>query len=261
MSIPQFKDKYSQNSVFTIKNALDYKKIKSNTLFQHPPLIAILCYQNIIPEYVLKHYKIRKIDCLFGEMYLLKDTAEKVAVVGKFGIGAPVVSILIEELKFYGIKKIITLGFAGALQKYLDIGDIVICDKAIRDEGTSHHYLKSEKYAFSSQNLLQIIIAYFDQLHQKYFLGTSWTTDAPFRETLPEITQYQNEGVLTVDMESAALFAIGKYLDVDVSSLFVVSDSLAESIWQSNENNKNLNTKLINIFNYLIILCTKENFV
>jgi purine-nucleoside phosphorylase len=66
----------------------------------------------------------------------------------------------------------------------------------------------------------------------KYFVGTSWTIDAPYRETVAEAKQYQKEGVATVDMEASALFAVAKYRKVELGSIFTISDSLAELEWK-----------------------------
>ena len=79
----------------------------------------------------------------------MKETNNKVAVFGNFGLGSPMIATRMEELIQFGIKKFISIGEAGALQKDLKIGEIVVCNKAIRDEGVSYHYLKSSKYTVS----------------------------------------------------------------------------------------------------------------
>ena len=63
--------------------------------------------------------------------------------------------------------------------------------------------------------------------------GTTWTTDAPYRETMKEIQQYQTEGVITVEMESSALFAIGQAHEIQTAALLVVGDSLANMRWEA----------------------------
>ena len=92
----------------------------------------------------------------------------------------------------------------------------MVCEKAIRDEGTSHHYLKPSKYAYASKDMTQKIKNSLDKFKQKYFVGTSWTIDAPYRETVAEATQYQKEGVATVEMEASALFAVSQYRNVEL---------------------------------------------
>ncbi len=67
-----------------------------------------------------------------------------------------------------------------------------------------------------------------------YTIGTSWTIDAPYRETYAEIRQYTKENVLTVEMEAAAIFAVAHYLSVDAGLLFTISDYLNEDDWEVN---------------------------
>ncbi len=113
----------------------------------------------------------------------------------------------------------------------MNIGDIVICDRAIRDEGTSHHYVPVEKYAFPCPELTENLCMTFERKGIRYSKGTSWTTDAPYRETIEELRQYCADGVSTVEMETSALFAVGAYRGVSVSAIFTISDILSEEDW------------------------------
>ena len=110
-------------------------------------------------------------------------------------------------------------------------GDIVVCERAIRDEGTSYHYLPGAKYATASPKLTAVLCAAMRNRGIPFRMGTSWTTDAPYRETVEELRLYRAEGVATVEMEAAALFAVGAFRGVSVSSVFAVSDRLSEEGW------------------------------
>jgi len=231
MAFPNFKNKYANDSMFSPKDYLDYQKKWEKYDKFHPPEGVILCYSKRLMEYVLGNHKTTKVQRFYGEMYLLNETKNKIAIVGKFGIGAPVAATLLEELIAFGVKRFISIGTAGTLQKNLNIGDLVVCEKAIRDEGTSYHYLKASKYAYASKKMTERIKKALDTLGQKYFVGTSWTIDAPYRETVAEAQQYQKEGVATVEMEASALFAVAHYRNVEIGAMFTVSDSLAELQW------------------------------
>ena len=108
----------------------------------------------------------------------------------------------------------------------------MVCEKAIRDEGTSHHYIKPSKYAYPSKRITEEIKTALKRLSYKYFTGTTWTIDAPYRETVAEVKRYQKEGVATVEMEASALFAIAKYRHAELGAMFTISDSLAELEWK-----------------------------
>ena len=137
----------------------------------------------------------------------------------------------LEELAAYGIKKFVNLGAAGGLQQNMDIGDIVICDRAIRDEGTSFHYLPVQEYAVPCPELTENLCTALEKRGIQYRKGSTWTTDAPYRETVGELRQYRTDGVATVEMEASALFAVGAYRGVCVSAVFSISDILSEKDW------------------------------
>lgn len=124
------------------------------------------------------------------------------------------------------------IGFAGGLQPDLHAGDIVICNRALRDEGTSHHYLPTDKYANASEEMVSGLCTALDADGQHYIVGTSWTTDAPYRETRGEVERYSREGIKTVEMEAAALFAAGQVLQVPVAAAFVVGDTFDGTRWR-----------------------------
>ena len=118
------------------------------------------------------------------------------------------------------------------MQTDLKLGSIIVCDKAIRDEGVSHHYLQSEKYAYTSQSLTNQLINEIKELNIDYIKGPSWTIDAPYRETIAEVKHYQKEGVLTVEMEAASIFAVAQHLNVEAGAILTISDYLSDEEWE-----------------------------
>ena len=148
------------------------------------------------------------------------------------GIGAPGVSMILELLIELGVKRFINVGIAGGLQKSSHIGDVVVCTSAIRDEGVSYHYMEDPSApALPSENLTTELRRTLARDGIPHTQGPTWTTDAFFRETIGEIQHYQQEGVVTVEMEAAALFAISTLRGVDMASGFVISDSMADLVW------------------------------
>ena len=232
MGFPNLKDKHAKDSMFTPSEFMAYQKKQGKYPKFKPPLGMVFCYSIRLMEYVLEHHKTTKVEWFYGEMYLLNETSGKVAIIGKFGIGSPVVSTLLEEMIAFGVKKFISIGTAGTLQKGIEIGSLVVCEKAIRDEGTSHHYIKRSKYAYASKEITNKIKKSLDTFKLRYFVGTSWTIDAPYRETIAEAKRYQEEGVATVEMEAAALFSVAQYRNVELGAIFSISDSLAGLPWK-----------------------------
>lgn len=245
MTFPNFKNKHAQDSMFNPLDFMKYlKKIGKYPSFKVPKRV-IMCYSKSLMNYIVENHKVTKVEG-FGEIYLLEDANNQIAIIGKFGIGAPIAVTILEELIAFGVKEFISIGTAGSLQKELKIGDLVLCDKAIRDEGVSHHYIKKSKYSYSSKLLIENIKNTLEKERAKYVVGTSWTIDAPYRETVEEARQYQKEGVSTVEMELSALFTVAKYRGVEIGAILTVSDSLAELKWKPkfhhNKTSKGLET-------------------
>lgn len=232
MSFPNFKNKHSEDAVFNPKEFMDYRKKNGRGPKKKAPEGMIFCYQKKLMEYIIENHEVTLVDNFYGPVYLINETNGRVGIAGNFGIGSPVAATLLEELIAWGVKRFISIGTAGTLQKEIKIGEIMVCDKSIRDEGTSHHYLKPSKYAYASKEMTQKIKDSLEKLNQKYFVGTSWTIDAPYRETVGEARTYQKEGVSTVEMEASALFAVAQYRNIPLGAIFTISDSLAELKWK-----------------------------
>jgi uridine phosphorylase len=156
-------------------------------------------------------------------------------VLTSFGGGSPMVMELAEELAVMGAKKMILMTWGGTLQMEIKPGDIVVCNRAIRDEGASHHYLPPGKYVEANPSLVEELVAAIQTRGAQCTIGTTWTTDAPYRETREEVVQYQSEGVKTVEMESAGLFAVGQVRGIQTASVVIGMDSLATLRWQTPE--------------------------
>lgn len=170
-----------------------------------------------------------------ADVYAVKKTKGKVAVLTSFGGGSPMVMELAEELAVMGTQRMILMTWGGTLQTDLKPGDIVVCNRAIRDEGASHHYLPPAKYVDAHSVLVNELVDAIRTRHVHCTVGTTWTTDAPYRETREEVMQYQAEGVKTVEMESAGLFTIGQLRAVQTASVVIGMDSLASLRWQTPE--------------------------
>lgn len=232
MSFPNYPDKYQGESVMQPQHTLEVRRKFGRFPKIEPPEALIFCFKNGLPHQMRWKIPVRHVGRVLGDFHLVRRSQGRVAVLSNFGIGAPVVVSLAEEMIAFGVKKFVILSWAGILQPALRLGDIVVCDRAIRDEGVSHHYLPTEKYVSADQALTARVKASIEARGVACQLGATWTTDAPYRETMDEVRQYQSEGVQTVEMETAALFALGQARGVQTASVVIGSDSLANLTWQ-----------------------------
>lgn len=222
MSFPTFKNKHLAKALFSPEEFIDYKKWNKKNF----PKKIIITYQKVVVTYFKKKFKgkYKKLNIYKNdELLLYKD----MGFLFMRGIGAPNIVTVIEELIALGSKKFISIGSAGGLIKK----GVFLCNKSIRDEGTSYHYIKDSVYAYPDKELTKKLEKSLIKFHINYTLAPSWTVDAPYRETKKEIMHYKKKGIYTVEMESSALFALGKFRNVKMASVFVVSDILGDKKW------------------------------
>lgn len=218
MSFPNFKDKYLQEASFHPDHYVKYKRWQKNKI----PKKIILSYQDIAEEHFINKYHPEK--CPLYRLLTIY-TFRNIGFVKMTGIGAPNAVTVFEELIALGGREFLNIGTAGGLHRE----GIFLCEKALRDEGTSHHYLPKRKFSFPDSELTKRLESILKERKIKYNKGATWTIDAPYRETKAEIEKYSRNGISTVEMEAAALFAVAKYRKVKIAALFVVSDVLEKS--------------------------------
>lgn len=148
-------------------------------------------------------------------------------------VGAPYAAMLLETLAARGVRRAIFIGWCGALSPNLSIGDLLVPGAALVDEGTSVGYgrLREEPVAPDpalSETLRQAVA----RRGRPPRTGAVWTTDAIYRETPSKIRKFRDRGAAAVEMETSALFTVGRFREVAVAALLVVSDSLADFTWR-----------------------------
>lgn len=147
-------------------------------------------------------------------------------------VGSPIATMLAESLVSSGIKKLVIFGEVGAIRPELKLGEIVLPMFAVREEGTSYHYLPPNVNAKPSQKLFVKIKSLLDNTNISYKEGGVWTTDAPFRETKDKVLKYSSQGVFAVEMECSALFSVAQYRRIESVALLIVTDRLSKKGWK-----------------------------
>ena len=144
-------------------------------------------------------------------------------------LGAPQAVLVLEKMIALGASKFIAVGWCGSLRAEVRIGDIVLPSGAISEEGTSNHYPGVE--CAPSWELFDSLKSALSLTGRRIHEGTVWTTDAPFRETYAKVRAFQSQGVLSVDMETSALFSVSRFRGVDLAAVLIVSDDLSGLKW------------------------------
>jgi len=172
-------------------------------------------------------------------------------------VGAPMAVLTLEKLIVLGAKRIITFGWCGSLNDTLQIGDVLLPTWAISDEGTSNHYPVTPRPE-SHAPTRQILGDRFAAQGMTALSGPIWTTDAPYRESITQVNQLNEQNILGVDMEFAALIAAAAFRKIELTAVMLVSDELWSGKWNPGFRTKGFKQKSRDILNYLIEFCQKN---
>lgn len=146
-------------------------------------------------------------------------------------VGAPAAAGVLEESIALGCRKFIVCGGAGVLDKEIATGHIVIPESAVRDEGTSYHYIEPAREIEQNRQAMDAIIKTLKEKNVPYLTGKTWTTDGFFRETPDKVQLRKSEHCLTVEMEASAFFAVAQYREVILGQLLYGGDDVSGELW------------------------------
>jgi len=149
----------------------------------------------------------------------------------KARLGAPACVASFEDIIPMGVKRIILLGNCGVLDKNIEDCGIIIPTQAIRDEGTSYHYAPASDYIDVNRKHTDTFKSILEEFGYPYVTGTTWTTDAFYRETRAKVEARKKMGAICVEMECAATQAMCDFRGVEFFQFLYAGDNLDHSQW------------------------------
>ncbi len=168
--------------------------------------------------------------CYHTELYEFDEDGMRFGVIG-CAVGAPFAVLLAEELFVSGCRFLISMTSAGQIVAPLEHEGtppyFVVIDRALRDEGTSYHYLPRSEFSEADGALVAAAMGALGEVGLPVHQGAAWTTDAPFRETAAAIERARARNILAVEMEAAALYAFARARDKPVLCLAHVTNRMA----------------------------------
>ncbi|MEO9188555.1 MAG: nucleoside phosphorylase [Acetobacteraceae bacterium] len=147
--------------------------------------------------------------CYHTEMDAFDAGGERFGIVGR-AVGAPFAVLVAEQMFASGCRLLLSVTSSGQITLARTPPYFVLIDRALRDEGTSHHYLPPALFADADPALVEVVMGALAGGSPPVVRGATWTTDAPFRETAAAIAAARAHGVLAVEMEAAALYAFAR---------------------------------------------------
>lgn len=203
-----------------------------------PPVseACVICFFGEVIRKLAREKRLRRIYSLRTEMgphhlyELAVDGSQRVTVFHS-AVGAALAAGLVDELIACGARRFVACGGAGVLNREITVGHVVIPVSAVRDEGTSYHYLPPGREVAPDPAAVAAIERVLQARGVPYVKGKTWTTDGFYRETPDKVALRRAEGCLTVEMEAAAFFAVAQFRGVQFGQMLYGGDDVSGAEW------------------------------
>jgi uridine phosphorylase len=224
-------DDHTAPSVFTPENLLREARRQKGIAPGSVPNICMLDPDGDLVDYLRAQDRAQPDAtwaCYHTALDIFDLDGSTVGIVGR-AVGAPFAVLVAEELFASGCRLLISITSAGQIVPVGAPPYFVLIERALRDEGTSYHYLPPAPYGELRPEIGDAIRAGWDQARLPLYAGASWTTDAPFRETEVMLARCRSEGILAVEMEAAALYALATAKHQDIICFAHVTNQMAQN--------------------------------
>jgi uridine phosphorylase len=195
------------------------------------PAVCILDFDGDLTDWLVREGKAvsyKSWACFHTAMFALELEGTQCGLIART-IGAPYAVLIAEQLHAAGTRLIIGLTSAGRVSLDLPLPCLLVVTDAIRDEGTSHHYLPPSREVPCPTPIIPLLVEELRATGWEVRSGKVWTTDAPYRETETQLRKWAAEGVSAVEMQAAGLFAFGTASRAAVASVAVVSNAVDQA--------------------------------
>lgn len=166
-------------------------------------------------------------------IYKFTDNPDVLITLGQ--VGCPACAGNLDLFHEFGIDKVMFCGGGGVLDRNIEVGQLLVVDAAIRDEGFSYHYLEPSRLVFANKDVNDKICKELEDRKINYLRGLVWTTDAIFRETVEKIELRKEEGAKIVEMEQAGCLAVAQFRGFDYGALIYGGDDVASEEWSNRD--------------------------
>jgi len=221
---------YHESSIFTPENLLREARRQKGVPEQPVPEICILDPDGDLVDYLQTTDLAQQHPawaCYHTTLFTWEQEGIDYGIIGRV-VGAPFAVLVAEELFVSGCKLLVSITSAGQLVELGQPPYVVLIDRALRDEGTSYHYLPPTPYSHLSPLLREMLCEHWEQSRLALYAGDSWTTDAPFRETEAMLAWGREQGMLAIEMEAAALYALAEAKQYPIVCFAHVTNQMAQ---------------------------------
>lgn len=220
---------HDQPSVFLPENMLREARRQRNLIPGVVPDVCLLDPDGDVVRYLAAANRATRSPswaCYHTDMWETDHDGLRIGIVG-CAVGASFAVLVAEELFASGCRFLVSITSAGRIDADQGLPEMILIDRALRGEGTSHAYLPSSPDIAADPALINTIEQGLAHAGISVGRGTSWTTDAPFRETPDALARAQAAGAIVVEMEAAAIYAFGQARQRPVACFAHVTNTMA----------------------------------
>lgn len=220
----------SAPSVFQPANLLREARRQRGLDYGEVPAICVLDPDGDVVRYLKRRGLTNSVAnwaCYHTEMWRFAWDGMEFGIVG-CAVGAPFAVLLAEQMFASGCRFLLSVTSAGQIAPVGEPPYFILIGRALRDEGTSYHYLPPSRFAEADSGVLARLQPLIDGAPVSVRQGATWTTDAPYRETEEAIEAHRRDGVLAVEMEAAALYAFSRARSCPVACFAHVTNTMAQ---------------------------------
>ena len=252
---------YDEQSVFLAENLLREARRQKKLKECNVPEVCLLDPDGDLAEYLIKNNLSIKNECWACYHSILYQYNLNGVVIGiiPYVVGSSYAVLVAEQLFVSGCKLLISVTSAGIINASSTTKQFALITSSIRDEGTSYHYLPAGEPALLKPQLFEILNSFSNNQSCPYSNGTSWTTDAPFRETQSAIDEMKQQNITCVEMEASALYALSGVKNYPVICFAHLTNSMAqkEGDFEKGEEFGGLDT--LNLVSYVLKILHTQN--
>ena len=230
-SLPLFDHALDSPSAFTPQALMEVVRTDRRLPREPIPLVCVLEFDGDLTDWLVSRGVVQLCKswaCFHTAMFLLEVDSITCGIVPRT-IGGPFAVLVAEQMAISGARLVLGLTSAGRVSSEMPVPGLVAVTSAIRDEGTSYHYLPPAALVNAPSDVASVLKSELGKQSLPVRSGVVWTTDAPYRETAKQLASHAKAGVLAVEMQAASLFAFSAAHRFPVGIVAHVTNSAGET--------------------------------
>jgi uridine phosphorylase len=254
---------YNEQSVFLPENLLREARRQKNKQDCKIPAICLLDPDGDLADYLIKNNLATKNTCwacYHSTLYNFNLNGYTIGIIPCI-VGSSYAVLVAEQLFVSGCKILISVTSAGIINKPDTKKKFALITSAVRDEGTSYHYLSPEKPAVLNGQLAHLLNSISSNKDLPFFNVQSWTTDAPYRETQSAIDAMKQANITCVEMEASALYALSEVKNYNIVCFAHLTNSMAQTEGDFEKGEESGSFDTLNLISHVLNTLHSQSYI